>query len=106
MIEIKIKPDTAEKTVFELKNDGVSAGTLTAVCNEEEIRITDICAEDAFVDGLVRTALSYAEIHGILICVFDVSDELGEKLKRLRFITDDCRKINDIAVFFQGKCSH
>lgn len=106
MIEIKIKPDVTDKLVFELKDNGTPAGTLTASSDGTAIVITDIQADGVFIDGLVRTALSYAEMHGILIAVFDVSDELAEKLIKLRFITDDCRRIEDIAVFFQGKCKH
>lgn len=102
MITILRNPEVTDKLLFELKEDEVLRGSITAVINGGEITITDLQSEvELYYDGLCRAVLAYACVRGIDRAVFAVTEE--RKLKRLRgfgFVTEESNVLESVQEFF------
>ena len=78
--------------------------------NEGELAVHDYSSNDwAIVDGIVRTILFKGMLGGINSCKFLVRDaEKQEQLKKLGFISDTQKNIEDINDFMSNckNCKH
>ena len=102
MITILRNPAVTDKLLFELKEDDVLRGSITAVIDGGEITITDLQSEvELYYDGLCRAVLAYACVRGIDRAVFEITDE--RKLKRLKgfgFVSEGSKVLDSIQQFF------
>lgn len=104
MITILRNNEITDRLVFEMKEDEIPKGSVTAVLSDDgDLVITDLESEqEIYYDGLCRSVLAYAVIRGVNRAIFSITDE--RKLKRLKgfgFISDGSNVMNDIGAFFE-----
>ena len=103
MITILRNPAITDKLLFELKEDDVLKGSITAVINGGEITITDLQSEvELYYDGLCRAVLAYACVRSIDRAVFAITEE--RKLKRLKgfgFVSEESNVMESVQEFFR-----
>lgn len=108
MVTILRNTEIADKLVFDMKEDDVRVGGITAKLSPDgDVVITKLDSEkELYYDGLCRTVLAYANIRGIDRAVFNIDDE--RQLYRLRgfgFIPKDSKILESISEFFSRDCS-
>lgn len=108
MVTILRNTEIADKLVFDMNEDGMRVGGITAkLSGDGDIVITDLESDkELYYDGLCRTVLAYANVRGIDRAVFEITDE--RQLYRLRgfgFITEDSKVMESITDFFSKDCS-
>lgn len=120
MLEIHEKTDSAgyeDKTgeiadkdfihIVESYDSGKVNGYGIYTMKPEELCVYDFeCSDLNVCDGIVRTVLFKGLLAGINSCTFSIhSSEKESVLKRLGFISDSCRIIEDIGDFM-GSCKN
>lgn len=102
MITILKNNMITDKLVFEAKDDGAPAGTITCTTDGETLFVETLeTPYIMLVDGLMRTAMNYALNHYINKCTVNMQSETvwNELLKR-GFVQNNDNRISDIDNFF------
>lgn len=104
MIEILHNKQNTEKTEFIAYDNGEVLGRCAGSLCDGIFVFDELDCDDFFVDGLVRAILNLMDLKGVMTARFELPESDIERLKKLRFISDDSYVIPDIAEFFSGKC--
>ncbi|MDE6728440.1 MAG: hypothetical protein K2J80_10960 [Oscillospiraceae bacterium] len=105
MIEILQNKENLEKIEFNARDGEEVLGMIAGVLEGDEFVVNELSCEDFFTDGLVRAILNLMNLHGIDKARFELPESSLERLKKLRFFSDE-PKMASIAAFFDKGCGH
>ena len=103
MIEILQNKNNLEKIEFNARDDEDNLGTIAGVLEGDGFVVNELSCFEFFTDGLVRAILNLMALHGIDKASFDLPESELEKLRKLKFFSDE-PKIESIAAFFDNGC--
>lgn len=103
MIEILQNKENLDKIEFNARNGEEVLGRIAGVLEGEEFVVNELDCEDFFTDGLVRAILNLMSLHGIDKARFELPESDLERLRRLRFFSDE-PKMDSINAFFDQGC--
>lgn len=108
MVEILQNKQNTEKTEFIASENGNPLGRCAGVLSGDTFVFDELECGEFFADGLVRAILNLMDLHGIEKARFDFPEgETLELLKRLGFVNNAEKTIDNIAEFFaeNKKCT-
>ncbi len=105
MIEILQNKENTDKIEFNARDGEEVLGRIAGVLEGDEFVVNELDCEDFFTDGLVRAILNLMDLHGVEKARFDLPESDLERLRGLRFFSDEPR-IENIAAFFDNGCGH
>ena len=103
MIEILQNKNNLEKIEFNACDGEDNLGTIAGVLEGDGFVVNELSCFEFFTDGLVRAILNLMTLHGIDKARFDLPESDLEKLRKLKFFSDE-PKIESIAAFFDNGC--
>lgn len=103
MIEILQNKENLDKIEFNARDGEEVLGRIAGVLDGEEFAVDELDCEDFFTDGLVRAILNLMSLHGIDKARFDLPESDLERLRKLRFFSDE-PKMDSINAFFDQGC--
>ena len=103
MIEILQNKNNLEKIEFNARDGEDNLGTIAGVLEGDGFVVNELSCFEFFTDGLVRAILNLMALHGIDKARFDLPESELEKLRKLKFFSDE-PKIESIAAFFDNDC--
>lgn len=103
MIEILQNKNNLDKIEFNARDGEDNLGTIAGVMEDDGFVVNELSCFEFFMDGLVRAILNLMALHGVDKARFDLPESDLEKLRKLKFFTDE-PKIESIAAFFDNGC--
>lgn len=104
MIEILQNKENTDKIEFNARDGEEVLGKIAGVLEGDEFVVNELDCEEFFTDGLVRAILNLMDLHGVEKARFDLPETDLERLRKLRFFSDEPR-IESIAAFFDQGCN-
>lgn len=105
MVEILQNKNNPDKIEFNALDGEETLGRIAGVLDGGEFVVDELSCEEFFTDGLVRAILNLMTLHGIDKARFELPENDLDRLKKLRFFSDE-PKMESIAAFFDQGCGH
>lgn len=103
MIEILQNKNNLDKIEFNARDGAEVLGKIAGVLEGDVFVVNELSCEEYFTDGLVRAILNLMTLHSIDKARFDLPDDDLERLRRLRFFSDE-PQMESISEFFDKGC--